>query len=139
MQVNAEVIDYPARLLQEAQDLLNQRKYGLVIVVAHMAVEVRVQRSLAAGFRRRHIQELEDPVTDLLNGYNLANERIRALYTALTGDNIQTQPFWTRFKASAARRNAVIHDGTIPTESEARESLVATAALVAHMKSNAME
>jgi hypothetical protein len=47
------VIDYPRALLGEAEDLINRGKYGIAIVVAHIACEVAVQRALSAAFAKR--------------------------------------------------------------------------------------
>ena len=132
--VKFEVIDYPARLLQEAQELIDQKKYGLAVIVAHMACEVRVQRSLSAAFKNRNIPEMEDPVVELLSGYNLGNQRIRKVYNALTGDLVQDAPFWSKFMESAKRRNDIVHNGKTATEAEARESLEAATAFVAHLR-----
>jgi HEPN domain-containing protein len=40
-------------LLGEAEDLINRGKYGIAIVVAHIACEVAVQRALSAAFAKR--------------------------------------------------------------------------------------
>jgi hypothetical protein len=73
-------------------------------------------------------------VTDLLSGYNLANPRIRKLYTALTGDDLANAPFWQAFKASAERRNKIVHSSVAVTKADAEESHLATNALVVHLK-----
>jgi hypothetical protein len=46
-------IVYPRALLGEAEDLINRGKYGIAIVVAHIACEVAVQRALSAAFAKR--------------------------------------------------------------------------------------
>src|ERR1700722_4198485 len=57
------IVDYPGLLLKEAEDLMEQGQHGLAVLVAHMACDVVVQRSLSAGFARKHIGELEESVS----------------------------------------------------------------------------
>jgi hypothetical protein len=55
---------------------------------------------------------------------NLANERIRELYVALTGDEVHNAPrgFWSKFKDSATRRNKIMHEGLTVDKAAADES-----------------
>lgn len=129
----ATVITYPQTLLAACQGLINDGQHGISVVVAHMACEVAVERSLSAAFAAKGLQYLEDPVLEFLNGYNLANDRNRKLYSALSGDNIEQQPFWLQFKASAARRNNIVHGSASATKAEAEKSFLAASAFVAHL------
>jgi hypothetical protein len=131
--VEAKVVDYPHVLLDEARDLIARRQHGIAVVVAHMACEVAVQRALSAAFVKRNIRDLEDSVSDFFSGYNLSNARLRAFYTALTGDTIQDVPFWQAFKDSAARRNKIVHEGRTATEAEAQASTDAASRFVEHV------
>jgi hypothetical protein len=132
--VDATVITYPQNLLALARMLIDEGRYGISVVVAHMACEVAAERSLTEAFLNRGIPDLEDPVTDLLNGYNLAREQNRKLYTALTGDDIQKKRFWQKFKESASRRNKIIHNSAIVGKIEAEDSFNAASGIVAHLK-----
>ena len=135
-EASVEVVTYPHTLLRTARSLIDGHSnlYGIAIIVLHVACEIATDRSLSDSFARKGIQYLEDPVSDLLSGYNLANERIRNLYTALTGDDIQNQPFWQKFKESAKRRNEIVHKGRIVTDkTEAEESFYAVKALLSHL------
>jgi hypothetical protein len=131
--VQPTIIDYPSLLLNEAEDLIEQGRHGIAIVVAHMACAIAVQRSLSAAFARKHIGELEEPVSKSLSGYNLDNDRLREFYTALTGDAIAVEPFWTDFTQSAHRCNRIVHEGIAATLPAARESLEAARAFVEHV------
>jgi hypothetical protein len=64
---------------------------------------------------------------------NLANDRVRSLYNAVTGNEIQQQPFWAAFMQSATRRNQAVHEGRILTKAEAEASLKAASALIAFL------
>ena len=129
----AEIITYPQTLLSAALSLIGSGQFNIAVVVAHMACEIATERCLSESFTQKGIQYLEAAVTDLLNGYNLANEKHRNLYTALTGDEVQKQPFWQDFKNSATRRNRIIHQGAIVGKAEAEESLKAASDLVSHL------
>jgi hypothetical protein len=131
-----EVVEtYPKQLLNLAQSLIDQGegRYGIAVVVAHMACEIATERSLSIAFAHKDVEYLRDAVTDLLNGYNLANKRIRKLYTALTGDKIQNEAFWHVFKKSSERRNKIIHTGSIASKSDAEESYEAASQFLMHM------
>jgi Nudix N-terminal len=132
--VTAVVITYPEALLTTAQGLIVQGDFSIVVVVAHMACEISAERSLSRAFAAKGIGYLEESVEDLLPGYNMANDRVRNLYNALIGDEIQKQSFWQAFKQSATRRNQTVHKGKIVTKSEAEASFKAASDLVAYLK-----
>jgi hypothetical protein len=131
---NLVVIPYPQRLLGVAQELIKNGEYSISIVVAHIACEVAVDRVFAAAFKAKGIEYLEEAVEDLLPGNNLSNNKIRKLYTALTGDEIEKQPFWSRFCKSVTRRNEVSHNGATYEKPDAEASLAVAKEVVAHLK-----
>jgi hypothetical protein len=96
----ATIITYPQKLLTLARRLIDDGEPSVAVVVAHMACDIATERSLTEAFVTKGIPHLEDSVTDFLNGYNLANERLRKFYTALTGDEVQKATFWEGFKES---------------------------------------
>jgi hypothetical protein len=128
------VITYPQKLLTECKDLIDRGQYGISVVVAHMACEVAAERALSAAFASKGLQHLEEPVLDFLNGYNLGNDRNRKLYTALTGDSIEQEPFWPAFKESSTRRNNVVHGSKIVDQAEADSSYQAARDFITHLK-----
>ncbi len=132
--VQAEIITYPQTLLSAARSLIDDGQFSIAIVIAHMACEIASERVLSDAFAHKGIQYLEESLNDLLNGYSLANERLRTLYTALTGDEVQKQSFWQKFRESATCRNQIVHRGTIVGKAEAEESFKATSDLVAHLR-----
>ena len=128
------VVTYPQRLLTLSRRLIDDGEFGIAVVVAHMACEVATERALSEAFANKGISYLEDSVTGFFNGYNLNNDRIRELYTALTGDEVEKTSFWEKFKASAKRRNNIIHSALMVAKAEAEESYLAAKDLVAHLK-----
>ena len=130
----AIVRTYPQTLLDTARDLLQREQVGIAIVVAHMACEVAAERSMAEAFQGKALAYLEDPILAFVNGFNLATPRIQELYSALTGNEIQNDPFWQAFKTSAMLRNRIVHNGKIVARSDGEASLTAAIALVMHLK-----
>jgi hypothetical protein len=139
-----DVRTYPQDLLTMARKCLDEGKFGLAVVVCHVACEVATARSLSAAFARAAsargiagVGEAVEAFLTSLNGYNLATKRNRNLYTALTGDQIAQQPFWEKFKASAICRNRILHGrlaaGQVQ-QKDADESFNAASAFVAHLK-----
>jgi hypothetical protein len=127
---------YPQILLSIARFLLDKnddKLCGIATILAHVACEVASERSLCDSFAGKGIRSLEESVADVLNGYNLANDKVRNLYTSLTGDEIQAQPFWGDFIRSAKRRDNVIRRGLIVSRSDAEESFKAANDFLAHM------
>jgi hypothetical protein len=132
--VPVEFVTYPQRLLRLARRLIDEGEFNIAVVAAHMACEIATEGSLSGAFLTRGIPDLEDPVMEFVNGHNLATPRIRELYTALTGDEVQKAVFWQKFKESAARRNNIIHAGAHAGKAEAEESYKAANDLVTHLK-----
>jgi hypothetical protein len=130
----ATVTTYSEALLAKSQDLIAKNEFNIAIVVTHMACEIAAERAISRAFAAKGMEVLKEPVFDLLSGYNLANDRIRNLYNAVTGSEIQKQPFWQAFKESATRRNKSVHKGAAVTEAEAKDSYKAASDLVAHLK-----
>lgn len=130
---SAVVIPYTQRLLETAESLVERKEYSVAVVTAHMACELAAELAFARAFTARKIQELADPVMDLLPSNNLGNERVRKLFDALAGGELATKPFWIAFKASSERRNKAVHHGGSLSEQEARDSIAAAKQLIAHV------
>ena len=127
---------YPRILLSMARFFLGRnddKLCGLVTILAHLACEVAIERSLSDAFARKGIRSLQESVADALNGYNLANDKVRNLYTSLTGDEILEQPFWGEFLRSAKRRDSIIRKGLIVGRTDAEESVNAANRLLDHL------
>ena len=127
---------YPQILLSITRFLLDKdddKLCGIATILAHMACEVAIERSLSDSFARKGIQSLEESVADVLNGYNLANDKVRNLYTSVTGDEIQEQPFWGNFIRSAKRRDNIIRKGLIVSRTDAEETIKTASDFLAHL------
>jgi hypothetical protein len=69
-----------------------------------------------------------------MNGHNLGNDRNRKLLNALAGVSIELETFWSRFKDSSEKRNAIVHRRQHATKPEAEESLQAATELIRFLK-----
>jgi hypothetical protein len=132
--VDATLDTHPQKLLRAARRFIDDGEFGMAVVVAHTACEIATERSLSEAFASKGIPYLAEPITELFISMNLGNPRLRKLYTALSGDDVATQGFWQHFKASADRRNAVVHNGVEPGKSQAEASYKAAVGLVTHLK-----
>ena len=127
---------YPQILLSMARFLLGRnddKLCGLVTILSHLACEVAIERSLSDAFDRKGIRSLQEPVVDVLTGYDFADDKVLNLYTSLTGDEIRNRPFWGGFIRSAKRRDNVIRKGVIVGRTDAEDSVKAASALLAHL------
>jgi hypothetical protein len=106
---------------------------AVATIVAHLACEVAIERSLSDSFARKGIRSFEDAVANILSGYNLANDMVRNLYTSVTGDELREQPFWGNFVRSANRRDNIIRKGLIVGRTDAEESIKAASDFLAHL------
>ena len=130
------LVGIPDELLKLSQKLIDQNEHSVAIVVAHTACEVSVENALSRAYAARRLQDIEEAVNAFLTGgYNLGNERIRKLYDALTGNEVQKEPFWEAFKKSSERRNKAVHKGIKFTQVEAEESFKAATDLIGYLRS----
>ncbi|RJP17780.1 MAG: hypothetical protein C4529_14215 [Deltaproteobacteria bacterium] len=127
---------YPQILLRIARFLLDKdddKLCGIATIVAHQACEVAVERSMSDAFARKGIRSLEESMADILNGYNLANDKVRNFHASLTGVRVREEPFWDAFVRSARRRDRIVRTGLVAGRTDAEESFAAARDLVAHL------
>jgi phage FluMu protein Com len=128
------IIPYAETLLAKAKELISSGDHSIATVVAHMACEISAERALSSAYAAKDIGYLEESVRAFMNGYNLATERNRDLYVALSGKRVQDQPFWQAFKDSAVRRNRAVHGSVLVSKDEAEASYRAASDLVAYLR-----
>lgn len=133
-QAAIEIVRYEEQLLEEARELIKRDKFSIAVVVAHMASEVAAERAISSALMQKDLVYLEDAIFGFLPGFSLANKRVRDLYNALTGRQMQNEPFWQSFKESAERRNKAVHKGLSLTKEEAEISVKAAFDLIYYLK-----
>ena len=125
---------YAEALLATARRLIADGEFGVAVVVAHMACEISVERALSRAYEGKDTGFLGESAEEMLPCYNLANDRARNLYNAVTGNEVHQQSFWDAFKESAIWRNQAVHEGRNLTKAEAEASLKAASDLVAFLR-----
>lgn len=125
---------YPDVLLRKATALHADGEHGIATVVAHMACEVAVERTISATLDANFDAAASEALLAMFNGYGLNDGKQRALYSALTRHEIQREPFWQSYKSSVGRRNRVVHGKHIATQAEGAETLRAAELLLACIK-----
>ena len=120
-------------LLDTARNLLQTHRESAV-VVAMTACEVFTEQVLALAYEKRGVKRIADAIEELLPGHNLQHDKVRALYTALTEDEVVRQAFWPEFKEAAMRRNRIVHRGASVTAADATATVAAAQQLVGHLE-----
>jgi hypothetical protein len=137
--VQEQIVTYPRRLMAMARSLIDEgqdeNQFSLAVVITHTACEIATERTLSELFVAKGIQYLAGWVSNGLNGYNLSHDRVRSLYTALTGDGVQRDRlFWQKFKYLVKRRNRIVHRGVMVGKAEAEDSYKVASDLLTRLK-----
>jgi hypothetical protein len=124
------------RHVKKARDLFDVGDYDLAVVVAQTSCEVLTQAAIT--------QLIGDPVegeptsarvlrswwqTRVQPCAMTADDRVRELWNALAGEEIQQQAAWWKdYKDHTSRRHGIVHRGATVTREDAEHSLKATEA-----------
>ena len=100
---------YYRQLMAAADRLLLQDEATPAIIMAFTACEVLTEQAFDELWPSRGLPELARPVSRALRSNNLADERVRSVYNALSADRIEGQSFWDAFKDLATLRNGLVH------------------------------
>jgi hypothetical protein len=124
------LLDFAKRAAARGED----GDHEVAVVTAQMAVEVMIEQTIGGLLRSRGLEDLDEPLSDLLPSYNIGNERVLRLYDALSGEQIQNEAFWPNFKEHVKRRNQIVHRGMRASRQDAEESIAAVEAVLAHLQ-----
>ena len=128
-----DAVTRPQSLLETARELADQEQYNLAIMIAHQGCDIAMERAIARAVGTKKHQSPKDIANSLPSGYSLANERTRELYTALTGDEIQEQPFWQQVKELVALRDQIVHGNKSASRAESEAALRAATSVVNYL------
>ena len=127
---------YYRQLMAAADRLLLQDEATPAIIMAFTACEVLTEQAFDELWRSRGLPELAHPVSRSLRSNNLADDRVRSVYNALSADRVENQSFWGAFKDLARLRNGLVHGKERRVSDEqARSAINAARALQAYMVS----
>lgn len=124
------ITTYEQQMIRKAEKMHAQGEYGLAVIASHIACEIAATRVFSKSLADQSLDKLDEPLSDLLNGFNLATERNRNLFNAVTRLEVQRQPFWEAFKKSAALRNEIVHTIRLVKEAESESSVEAATKFV---------
>jgi hypothetical protein len=127
--------NYPMQLLEAAHEMIKRQQHEVAVVTSQMACEICAERVFRAYFKAKNVEYLEDSVEDLMPSYNLANDKVRRLYTVLTDDPIHQMHFWAEYKIMVSIRNKAIHAGTRIQDNQSELVLRVAKLLIKHLQS----
>jgi hypothetical protein len=94
------------------------------IILAQISLELISERAFNKIIDSITPNSLQDWLRKSLeDNHNIANEKVRKLYEALSGNLISQESFWSRLQEHNTLRNDVVHSGKIVTSSQAAASL----------------
>jgi hypothetical protein len=108
-------------LADNARHLMDAGHNALAVVRAHTACEVLARLALTKLLERRGVPD--GATRSVVRGAALTSDMSRAVFTMLTGEHVEHQPWWADYTAHTTRRNAVLHRGLAVTSEQAQESL----------------
>lgn len=118
---------YHEELLNAARHLIDEgreEKYQFAVVMAQAACEVLTEQVMAALIERLEPESLRVWVGNTVRHRDdFDDDRVRNLYTALTGDPIKMgEGLWQQYKKHVERRHRVVHRGERVSKDEATHS-----------------
>lgn len=145
--VTGSVTRWQQRILEAARRICSDvladgPTFAAVIVIAQTACEVAAERAVTFLIQEKHPGGFGEASQQYVRKYVFHNdERLQALWTSLTNDQIQQHAsFWPSYTAHVERRNRAAHnglnkDGTQFTKEQAEASLAAAESFLDHIKS----
>lgn len=121
-------------LLVEARACLASQQPEMTVVLAQASAELCTEWAITALFSLRQDHDLAEPILDLFQVKDICNERVRAVYTALSKDHPQKATFWAEIQSHRTRRHSIVHRGAKCTPSDAESSVKAVALYVGHVE-----
>ena len=110
-------------LLHSANGLLKADNPSAAVLVAQTAIEVCTERLITRLLDKRGASFLAEWIDDSLVNYNIASEKVRKLYEAVSTDKtIAQQPFWGLLQAHVQLRNDIAHQGRFATQTQGQAS-----------------
>jgi hypothetical protein len=121
-----------ARLLEEAETLIEAERFDWAVVRAQTACETYAVLALDHIGRGRAENGKEG--SDLFRTVSLRHRVDRALLRDLTGFEIGSEPWWADYDLHVERRNGIVHAALSVSEGQAVESLAAARAFIAFLQ-----
>lgn len=122
-------------LFEAARSMLDEEHYGPAVVVAQAAVEVGVETAISFGLRASEVPDaLQTWIEDeTVTSWSPVNQRVRKLWTALTGDTLTEADGWEAYKVGVNLRNGFAHRAQAVPKDAAEQFIDAAQRVVAHV------
>jgi HEPN domain-containing protein len=128
------LLPYHTALLDTARAFLQRDECQVAVVIAQTAVEVLVEQIVSEQLSKRSTTpQLQEWIKERGKPFGLTNQS-RALYVALTNDEIQKTPFWERYRRHVTRRHDVVHRGDLVDRPMAEESVAVADEIIRHLE-----
>ena len=121
------------KLFDKAKQYIKVNDNEAAVVFAQAASEMCTEYALTLLLEVRGIDFLTEPLLEIFRVRNITDKRLRKLYTILSGDHIQTMPFWEKLKKHSDRRHKIVHKGERCNKEEAEESISAIDQYIKHI------
>jgi hypothetical protein len=122
------------KLLDEAKNSLKASLNEMAVVLSQAASEMCTEWAITGLFAMRDSHDLASAILGLFMVPDICNDRVRRVYSALSGDNPNQKPFWSQLKSHHDRRNGLVHRGQKSSPTEAEESVAVVEQYVLHVE-----
>jgi hypothetical protein len=114
--------------------MYDEGNFPFAVIAIQTAFELFMEGAFDYVLQLRSTVEIGDAVAQLIRRYNMSDDRVRSLWTSLTGHKI-TEPAatWKAYRDHLDRRNGLVHRGEGVTGHDAKASLDAVNDLAAEI------
>ena len=118
-----------------AQRHHDTRGYQESVIFSQMAAEIAADACLTRLIDRVEPASVRPWLKNQLFNTNLGNKNVRTMYTALSGDMIADETWWSPYVEHTQLRNDVAHEGAGVTQQLSQRGLTVTRSLIDHIAS----
>jgi hypothetical protein len=111
-----------SQFMDEAHDMLDQKRYGWAIVAAQVACEIEVRAAIETT-ASADSGTLARLAIDFPNNYSLMDSRARDVFEVVLGTAPTQAPCWKAYQLHVRRRNNVVHHGARMSGEDATASI----------------
>ena len=123
-------------LLVVASEFAEAGRFDYATIAIQTAVEIYVELRVRTILAWRELGPLEDWILKEFDGrpFNFKADRLKALWRALTRDEINKHDeWWSRYMAHVRRRENIVHAGAHASAEQAQDSLLVAGQLMNHV------
>jgi hypothetical protein len=120
-------------LLGQARQQAAAGQLQFAVVLAQAACELRTEDAIIELMRHRKAEFLSDALLNIFTTASLSDERLCAVYSALTGDDPKQTPWWSDWIKGRKLRHDVAHAGKVVTPQETTSCIDSAEAFIAHV------